>query len=69
MGYLVQYRKESAEGERIVEMVSGEEATITGLMPSTVYSIQVAAVNSAGTGLYSDVLRILTRCKLYNISY
>ena len=60
----MQYGKESAEGDRIVEMVSGDETTITGLMPSTLYSIQVAAVNSAGTGLYSDVLRIPTRCKL-----
>ena len=33
---------------------TGTEATISGLMPSTTYSIQVAAVNSAGTGSYSD---------------
>ena len=30
------------------------EATISGLMSSTTYSIQVAAVNDAGTGVYSD---------------
>ena len=30
------------------------EAVITGLFPSTEYSIEVAAVNSAGTGVYSD---------------
>ena len=64
----MQYGKESAEGDRIVEMVQRNETTITGLMPSTVYSIQVAAVNCAGTGLYSDVLRIPTRCKLSNKS-
>ena len=29
------------------------ETTITGLMPSTTYSIEVAAVNGAGTGDYS----------------
>ena len=29
------------------------EATISSLMPSTTYSIQVAAVNSAGSGEYS----------------
>ena len=62
-GYLVRYGKESAEGERIVEMVSGNKTTITGLMPSTLYSIQVAAVNCAGTGVYSDVLNMLTECK------
>ena len=30
------------------------EATISSLMPSTNYSIQVAAVNIAGVGVYSD---------------
>ena len=30
------------------------EATISSLMSSTTYSIQVAAVNSAGTGVYSE---------------
>ena len=32
------------------------EATISSLMSSTTYSIQVAAVNGAGTGVYSDVM-------------
>ena len=30
------------------------EATISGLSPSTTYSIEVAEVNSASTGIYSD---------------
>ena len=33
---------------------SATEATISGLMQSTTYSIQVAAETSAGTGPYSD---------------
>ena len=37
------------------------EAIISGLTPSTNYSIEVAAVNSAGTGLYSDVVFLLTQ--------
>ena len=32
------------------------EANISSLMSFTTYSIQVAAVNSAGTGVYSDLL-------------
>ena len=36
------------------------EATISGLVPATTYSIQVAAVNSAGTGDYSDPVIIET---------
>ena len=30
------------------------EATISGLTPFTIYSIEVAAVNSIGTGVYSN---------------
>ena len=36
------------------------EATISSLMPSTTYSIQVAAVNSAGIGVYSDLMIVQT---------
>ena len=31
------------------------QATISGLAPSTLYSVQVAALNGAGTGPYSGV--------------
>ena len=53
-GYVVQYREEITGQERTTELVSGNETTIIGLESSTTYSIQVAAVNSAGTGVYSD---------------
>ena len=36
------------------------EVTISELTPSTTYSIQVAAVNSEGTGPYSDLIIIDT---------
>ena len=39
------------------------EATTSSLMSSTTYSIQVAAVNSAGTGVYSDLLIVQTESK------
>ena len=32
------------------------QTIIPGLMPSTTYSIEVAAVNSAGTGVYSPAI-------------
>ena len=38
-------------------------ATMSSLMSSTTYSIQVAAVNSAGTGVYSDLLIVQTESK------
>ena len=36
--------------------VSGGSVTISSLMSSTTYSVRVAAVNSADTGVYSDLL-------------
>ena len=52
-GYSVQYGVVGSGSFHSVD-ATGTEATISGLMPSTTYSIQVAAVNSAGTGSYSD---------------
>ena len=57
-GYSVQYW-EVGSGSTQTMPVSGGSATetvISGLMLSTAYSIQVAAVNSAGTGPYSAVI-------------
>jgi len=54
-GYSVQYGVQGI-GSTQTESVSGGatiEATISGLEPATNYSIEVAAVNSAGTGVYS----------------
>ena len=39
------------------------QATISGLTPSTEYSVQVAAVNNAGTGSYSSPNTIMTTGK------
>ena len=61
-GYSVQYGVVGSENLHTLS-VSGEsvtEVTISGLKSSTNYSIRVAAVNSAGTGLYSDVIHSLT---------
>ena len=43
--------------------VLGDSVTISSLMSFTTYSIQVAAVNSAGTGVYSDLLIVQTESK------
>ena len=49
--------------------VSGNNvATITGLTSSTEYFVQVAAVNSAGTGPYSDAITTETQESLSNSS-
>ena len=55
-GYSVQYGVMGSGNAEIVTVsgASTTQTTISGLMSSTTYSIQVAAVNSAGTGVYSD---------------
>ena len=42
--------------ERIANVAGAErEATLSGLSPSTWYTVQVAAVNDAGTGLFRSI--------------
>ena len=55
-GYSVQYGEVGSGSTQTMPVSGGSatEATISGLMPSSTYSIQVAAVTSAGTGPYSD---------------
>ena len=62
-GYTVRY---AVQGNRSTQTVtvSGGGATQTiifGLTPSTNYSIEVAAVNNVGTGVYSNVIFHLTQ--------
>ena len=62
-GYSVQYGVQGS-GIKLTVNVSGGGSTqtiISGLTPSTNYSIEVAAVNSVGTGAYSNVIFQLTR--------
>ena len=61
-GYSVRYGE---EGEaRSVQMVPGDSnggmTAVSGLTRETVYTVQVTAVTSDGTGVYSDPLRIKT---------
>ena len=60
-GYWVRYGE---EGSSEVQMVSGDSSggvtTVFGLTRETVYTVQVAAVTSGGTGVYSDPLTIET---------
>ena len=54
-GYSLQYGVVGS-GSRVIISISGgsvTEATLSSLRSSTPYSIQVAAVNSAGIGVYS----------------
>ena len=64
-GYSVRYGVQgTAEGDRTVKMATGDSNggmyTISGLSAATVYTVEVAAVNSVDTGVYSDLLTSLT---------
>ena len=61
-GYSVRYELVGS-GSRENVSVSGSSTTsviLTGLTPSTTYTIQVAAVNVAGVGVYSDPINQTT---------
>ena len=69
-GYSVQYGVMGSGNTQTVT-VNGADMTQTSiedLMSSTTYSIEVAAVNSAGTGEYSTPINQLTRGMKYHIS-
>ena len=61
-GYSIQYGVEGSQGTQIVHVSGGNvtEATISSLMSSTTYSIEVAAVSSGGTGVYSHPIAAQT---------
>ena len=61
-GYSVRYGVQGSGSTQTRDVSGGgvTEATISSLMPSTTYSIQVAAVNSVGIGDYSNTVNQLT---------
>ena len=63
-GYSVQYTGGGSTQIMTVSGASSALAIITGLTPSTSYVVRVAAVNDAGTGVFSDSLSVLTQGKL-----
>ena len=50
--------------DRTVEMATGDSSggmyTISGLSAATEYTVEVAAVNSVGVGVYSDPIAAMT---------
>ena len=57
---------EEAAHTQVVNVSTGLSVTLTGLRPSTNYSITVAAHNSAGIGPLSKSLIVQTYSELYN---
>ena len=65
-GYSIRYQKQNREPEEHQKNVLDENTTvfINELQPSTVYVIKVAALNSAGTGIYGMMATSTLPCKL-----
>ena len=59
-GYFVKYRECGNETVMNITKVEVTEITIFNLMSFTCYSFKVAAINSAGTGLFSNATIINT---------
>ena len=61
-GYSVQYVAYGSAKIQTMNVTGGytSKSTIRGLAPATNYFIQVAAVNSAGTGIYSTAIYAVT---------
>ena len=64
-GYLVQYEAQES-GDTQTHITTGEHAIISNLMSSTTYSIEVAAVNSAGTRKFSSAIMAVTQPSEYS---
>ena len=62
-GYSVRYGVHNSVNKQVVDVMGGAttETTITGLNATTNYSIEVAAVNSAGTGIFSATIFVVTQ--------
>lgn len=71
-GYSVRYGvRGSGEEDKTVENATGESSggihVISGLSAATVYEVEVAAVNSAGIGVYSGTVK--TDGESYQMEY
>ena len=55
----------SGEHDRIETVGDDREGTISGLSPSTEYTVSVASVNSQDTGPYSDGMMVETAGMMY----
>ena len=62
-GYSVQYGVVGSESTQTMFVSGATEASITDLVESRTYTIEVAAVNDVGIGVYSELLMITAQSK------
>ena len=65
-GIILQYEAEQS-GDTHTHITVGEYATISNLMSSTTYSIEVAAVNSAGIGEFTPIMAVTLPSELMSL--
>ena len=63
--YSVRYWSQGSGSKQTKSVLGGAttEGTVSELKAATTYSIEVAAVNSIGTGVYSNLTTTMTLCK------
>ena len=69
-GYSVRYRVDGNNPTQLQTVNVGpatSEFTISELIEFSTYSIEVAAVNAANIGVYSDPVSVKTKCNLFEI--
>ncbi|XP_023289160.1 neogenin isoform X2 [Orussus abietinus] len=61
LNYYIYYKQEGSQRERVITTPPNQlEAVIAGLQPSVTYQFRVAAHNSRGAGVSSEVLHVTT---------
>ena len=67
IGYSVRYGIQGSVNKQVVDIMgrATTETTINGLNATTNYSIEVAAVNSAGTGKFSATVFAVTQGTMF----
>ena len=60
-GYSVMYGVVGSGSVIVLPVVESSQITLSGLVSSTNYSIQVGAVNNAGIGVFSDAITTTTQ--------
>ena len=70
-GYSVQYGEVGSVSLDTMFVSGGSvmKTNISNLMPSTTYAVKVAAVNSAGNGIYSTSVEVETLASKKNIQF
>ena len=63
----MRYHKQDREEEEHQKNIAAENTRIfiNKLQPSTVYVIEVAGLNGAGTGIYRSIITSTLSCKLH----